>query len=53
MAVNMLIKQVVQKDMEDPIKSIRPFVYTVLTGETSDFVDHQVFEMAPNEFASF
>ena len=53
MVVNMLLKQVVLKDMEDPIKSIRPFVVSSLSGDTSDFVDYQIVEMAPNEFTSF
>ena len=53
MTVNMLLKQVVLKDMEDPIKSIRPYIFTNLSSDTSDFVDYQVVEMAPNEFNSF
>ena len=46
------LKQVVLKDIADPIKPIRPYGRILLTGAASDTVEYELIELAPNEFTS-
>ena len=53
MTVSLPLKQAILKDMPEPIKQIRPYSTMIVAGSTSDSIDWQVMELAPNEFTSY
>lgn len=46
------LKQVVMKDMAEPIKSVRPYVETQVNGRERQDIKWLKVELAPNEFSS-
>ena len=46
------LKQVLLKDMDEPMKSVRPWAATVVGKFNVDKIDWKIVELAPNEFSS-
>ena len=46
------LKQVVLKDMAEPMQSVRPNVSSQIGGNNLDTFDWKMVELAPNEFSS-